>query len=244
MIVVPEPPDLTLRLWTALFELSALWFPPRSWTLIGAQMVALHAYERNREPPRSTRDADILVDARLTAVSPERFCREISRLGYALEGVSPEGIGHRFSRKDVSLDILAPDGMADRSPRIRTVGKVRTVRVPGGTQSLTRSGDVSVQVGGAAGSVPRPNLLGAILLKARAVDVSARPAAQLEDLACLLSLVDDPLSLARCSGPPRRVGYVGAASSRIQERPASEASRGKTRPMRGLPSSSSSGRST
>jgi hypothetical protein len=45
------------------------------------------------------------------------------------------------------------------------------------------------------GSVPRPNLLGAILVKARAVAVDDVPEAQLEDLAFLLSLVSDPYEM-------------------------------------------------
>jgi hypothetical protein len=44
--------------------------------------------------------------------------------------------------------------------------------------------------------VPRPNLLGAIVLKARAVDVDDVPANQREDLAFLLSLAANPRRLA------------------------------------------------
>lgn len=48
-----------------------------------------------------------------------------------------------------------------------------------------------------AGRLPRPNLLGAILLKARAVDVDDVPESQRSDLALLLGLVADPDALVR-----------------------------------------------
>lgn len=60
----------------------------------------------------------------------------------------------------------------ERAPRSR---RAHTVEVPGGTQALHRSQRVEVEVGDVRGSVPRPNLLGAILLKARAVDVDDAP---------------------------------------------------------------------
>src|SRR5438309_10813344 len=42
------------------------------------------------------------------------------------------------------------------------------------------------------GTIPRPELVGAILLKARAVEVDDAPTSQRSDLALLLSLVDEP----------------------------------------------------
>ena len=46
------------------------------------------------------------------------------------------------------------------------------------------------------GLVPRPSLLGAIVSKAVAVEVDDVPEAQRTDLACLLSLVGDPMKMA------------------------------------------------
>lgn len=54
---------------------------------------------------------------------------------------------------------------------------------------------VSAESESRAGSLPRPNLLGAILVKARAVEVDDLPDAQREDLAFLLSLVSDPYEM-------------------------------------------------
>jgi len=55
---------------------------------------------------------------------------------------------------------------------------------------------ISVRTDTRVGNVPRPSLLGAILVKARAIEVDDLPDAQREDLAFLLSLVDDPFAMA------------------------------------------------
>jgi len=54
---------------------------------------------------------------------------------------------------------------------------------------------VEVRSGDVTGHVPRPDLLGAILIKARAIEVDDQPANQRLDLTFLLSLVDDPRAL-------------------------------------------------
>ena len=85
-----------------------------------------------------------------------------------------------------------------------TIPPAHTVQVPGGRQALARSELVMIEVGAARGEIPRPNLVGAILLKARAVE-TGRPAVHRGDLALLLSLVTEPERL-------------GASLSRSEER--------------------------
>ncbi len=182
-------------LWDALIDLAAV--RRGGWTLIGAQMVALHGLEHGRVLARSTTDADVLVDAR----SPRWGTAALSQLlvdrGFELEGFDSFGIGHRFGDGRVRIDVLAPDGLPVTSPDlVTTVAPARTVSVPGGTQALRRSRHVGVHRGDQPGSVPCPDLLGAILIKARAVDVDDVPRAQLSDLAFLLGLVEDPRALA------------------------------------------------
>jgi hypothetical protein len=63
---------------------------------------------------------------------------------------------------------------------------------PGGTQALERIGVVEIVVAGVASRVRRPTLLGAMLLKARALPLHSRPEDQREDIITLLGLVDDP----------------------------------------------------
>ena len=178
--------------WRAALELAERF--PDGWTLIGARMVELHGRERSEAPPRQSLDLDILAPVRLIPDSTAVFSRHLLEAGYEFAGENSSGIGHRFTRRDTSVDILAPDGLGDRAD-LRTVAGARTVEVPGGTQALRRTERIQVGVGSERGRLPRPSLLGAILVKARAVHVDDAPDDQLSDLAFLLSLVADPWEL-------------------------------------------------
>lgn len=181
------------ELWSALIELSAL--RRQEWTLVGGQMVFLHAIEHGVSPPRVSTDLDVLVNARVVTGGVREFVAAIEELGFVLAGASPEGIAHRYRRRGVSVDVLAPEGLGPRTD-LTTTPPGRTLQVPGGTQALKRTELVPVAFGDKQGLVPRPPLLGAIVGKAVAVDVDDVPDAQRLDLALLLSLADDPIALA------------------------------------------------
>jgi hypothetical protein len=158
-------------------------------------MVQLHAYE-HAASPRPTSDIDVLGDARARPSVTEHIGKTIDELGGEL--VEPSStdprLGHRFEIDGQAIDVLAPDGLRT-SPR--TLGKQETVQIPGGTQALHRSESVEVSIdGGPPFRLLRPSLLGAILLKARALRVHSRPDDQREDLVLLLSFVADPSALA------------------------------------------------
>lgn len=194
MIDIPTPDERVQELWEALLELAEE--QPDNWTLIGAQMVFLHALEHQADPPRSSTDLDVVVNVRVMPGGVRVMAKTLERLGYEFAGANNAGIGHRFVRGSVHIDLLAPDGVGERVD-ISTLAGARTVRVPGGTQGLRRSEFVKLRVGRQTGTVPRPSLLGAILLKARAVDVDDVPGSQREELCFLLSLVDDPVTMAQ-----------------------------------------------
>lgn len=190
---LPTLPGHDDELWLTLIELSDL--RPGEWTLIGGQMVFLHAMEHGAEPPRVSTDLDVLVNARVVVGGVREFVTVIESIGFALAGVSPDGIAHRYQRSGVSVDVLAPEGLGPRTD-LTTTPPGRTLQVPGGTQALDRTELVPVMFGDHQGLVPRPSLLGAIVGKAVAVDVDDVPDAQRLDLALLLSLVEDPIGLA------------------------------------------------
>lgn len=193
MVHIPEN-EPTRHVWRALLGIARQ--RPEGWTLIGAQMVALHGFEQGEEPPRLSADADIIVNARIASQTVKDFARFLENEGFELEGINQDGIGHRFRRDDVAIDLLAPDGLKQTGEAVTTIPPARTVQVPGGTQALRRTHLVEVIVDKTSAHLPRPNLLGAILIKARAVDVDDVPQAQLRDLAFLLSLANDPLGMA------------------------------------------------
>jgi len=180
--------------WDALLDLASR--QPTGWTLVGAQMVALHGRERGRVPPRGTVDADVLVDVRIVENATARFSKLLVDSGYELEGVDAFGVGHRFTDGRVKIDVLAPDGLERGKAHLTTIPPARTISVPGGTQALGLSRLVDIKRGSRTGQISCPDLLGAILLKARAVEVDDVPESQLSDLAFLLGLVEDPRQLA------------------------------------------------
>jgi len=190
-----HPGDESARkLWEAVSKL-ANHLPRQGWCLVGGLMVQLHAFE-HAVSPRPTGDIDLLGDARARPSVTEQVGRAIDELGGEL--VEPPStdpkLGQRFEIDGQAIDVLGPDGLR-ASPR--TLGKQVTVQIPGGTQALHRSESVEVSIdGGPPFQLLRPSLLGAMLLKARALRVHSRPDDQREDLVLLLSFVADPSALA------------------------------------------------
>jgi len=181
------------ELWDTLIELSEV--RPGEWTLIGGQMVFLHAIENDATPPRISTDLDVLVNARITGRPIAAFAEGLEDLGFEQDGISPDGIAHRYRRNRVTIDVLAPEGLGERAD-LTTTRPGRTVQVPGGTQALDRTELLPVATSNRAGHVPRPSLLGAVVGKALAVAVDDVPDAQRLDFVFLLSLIVDPFTLA------------------------------------------------
>jgi hypothetical protein len=199
-----DPVDLPMiagvdaGLWGALIELSEISGVP--WTLVGGQMVLLHALEAEVSMPRVTTDLDVLVNSRVVTRATRRFVEAIVDLGFDLVGSDPTGIAHRYRRGGVVVDVLAPEGLGGRSD-LTTTPPGRTIMVPGGSQALERTEWLPVRVAGKISRVPRPSLLGAIVAKASAIGVSSDPDAQWSDLALLLGLVAEPGVLVRETTP-------------------------------------------
>ncbi len=187
---------LQLDLWHTVLDLAEAM--PQRWTLIGGQMVLLHALEHGVAPPRVSTDLDALVNVRAVANSIPTFVDALTAMGFVEDGISPENLAHRYRREKLTVDVLVPEGLGVRTDlRTAPPGPGRTLQVPGGTQALERTESVPIVAGDRVGLVPRPSLLGATIAKAEAVNVDDLPEAQLQDLALLLSLVDDPFELAR-----------------------------------------------
>ena len=114
------------------------------WTLIGGQLVHLYCAERGRFPVRPT------------------------DIGFESAGISAEGRQHRWMRGKASIDVLLPDGVGERASQRQGVTGSPTLPTAGGTQALDRSEVVEVTVDDREGFVPRPNLVGALVVKAAA----------------------------------------------------------------------------
>lgn len=194
VIDVPDPGHALTCAWHLLFDLAEEL--PTAWCLIGGMMVALHALEHGKTEVRPTADGDVLADIQ---AEPDAL-QQITSFLEARElepKPGPENLLHRFRRPtgqgDIIVDLLAPDNVGKRA-NLTTHPPGHTVQVPGGRQALQRSQPIRVCVGERTGWIRRPNLIGAILVKAAALNVPGDTDGHYQDLALLLALVPDPIA--------------------------------------------------
>lgn len=195
--VTPSTPK-EANLWRLAVNIAADLGADHEWTLIGGLMVQLHGFE-NSDRHRSTKDIDILGDARSRPAMTTFIAERLVEQGADMPIPSRESkrTGYRLHYQGEVVEVLGPDGL--RRDPVTTNG-LTTIQVAGGTQALARTEIVNLALpDGTSAPMRRPNLLGAILLKARAVGV--RRAKKLEsdriDLIRLLSYVQDPRALAK-----------------------------------------------
>lgn len=183
------------ELWHVLLELEERLTVP--WSVIGGQMVLLHALEHGHTPPQISQDGDVIADIRADPASIGAIVAELEHMGFELHEISTDGIAHRYTRESdpapVVIDVLAPEGVGERANLV-TSPPGRTVEVPGGTQALARTELVNITHEHREGRLPRPTLLAAIVGKAAATKLP-RPERHYRDLALLLCLVEDPFAL-------------------------------------------------
>jgi hypothetical protein len=184
------------RLWTLILFLAREFGPDREWTLVGGMMVQLHAFEHD-DGPRPTADIDLLGGAKRSPRMTEAMAARLVERGaeIAVPPRSDPDLGYRFEFEGETVEILGPDGLRGDP---KTIGRLKTFQAAGGSQALRRTEVVLVSVEGEEPvAVRRPNLLGAVLIKARVV-VKRREEkfeSDRQDLVRLLSYVDDPRAL-------------------------------------------------
>jgi hypothetical protein len=167
-------------------------FRRQGWTLVGGQMVHLLAWEQGEESPRVTTDADVVLDVRAYPTALSDVTAKLIEHGFAEDGVSPDGIGHRYRHTettDATVDVLVPEGLVTQ--KFTTVTGARTIAAAGSVQALERSMRRSIEVGGRLGSVIRPDIHAALVLKAAAYQDEVGTATarrHLDDFAYLVSL--------------------------------------------------------
>jgi hypothetical protein len=196
-VVLPQLPAPVDQLWHVLLDVAEALRDP--WTLIGGQMVLLHALEHGQTPPQVSQDGDVVADVRASPTVLGDLVATLEAAGFDLEAITTDGRAHRYLRpaspKPVVFDVLAPEGLGERTNLV-TTPPGRTVSVPGGTQALARTQLIAVRHEDRTGVVPRPSLLGALVLKAAACGLPGDPARHLRDVALLLALLPDPFTVA------------------------------------------------
>jgi hypothetical protein len=172
---VPVHPASALDLWLMLEQESTAWNAlldlaqrrPQGWTLVGGQMVQLLAWEHGEQPPRTTDDADIVLDVRVNPTALQDVTEHLVTQGFR-EDTSADGLGHRYRHTTVanaSIDVMIPDGIGDTT-KFPTTSGARTIEAAGSTQAISRSMRRLVVVNGRSGSVIRPDVFSALVAKA------------------------------------------------------------------------------
>lgn len=166
MITLPAMPAEQTASWHGVLDIHErlAW----GWTLIGGQLVHLHCAERGQFPIRPTNDVDAVIDVRADPKILHTFTQTLTDLGFTPDGISPEGRQHRWRRGRASIDVLLPEGIGERASLRHGVTGSPTLPTEGGTQALRRSETLAVTVDDRAGYVRRPNLVGALVVKAAA----------------------------------------------------------------------------
>lgn len=204
MIVLPAMGARQEAAWHALLDLYEA--HPHDWTLIGGQLVHLHCAERGFRPQRPTDDADAVVNGRDATVLGS-VTASLKALQFAPAAASADGIQHRWTRGEAVIDVLVPEGMGERAETRPSITGFPTVAAPGGTQALARTEVVEVQVAARIGRIPRPSLVGAMILKAKArIDtLGANRERHCEDFAVLTAMLaaTDTRGLALTKGERR-----------------------------------------
>jgi len=163
-LVMPVLGDPVDELWDVFLDLAEKL--EVDWTIVGGQMVLLHAIEHGTIPPTVSQDGDVIADVRATQRALRQVAETLEGMGFTLAGMANDGTAHRYRRggrnggSPVTIDVLAPDGVGERAD-LTTTPPGRSIQAPAGTQALRRTERIGIQVGGRAGAVPRPSLLGA-----------------------------------------------------------------------------------
>ena len=190
-LLQPDTPEW--KLWSVVAEFSSH-LNPMQWALIGGQMVALHLHLAGAVPGRTTIDIDVAADL-IAAPDSFRACRAAAA---AMDLVAQPSITgrnlHRFACPAGQIDLM----VADHLPSAVTRGFTRPapVSIAGGQRALDRRIIVEIETEFGRGHVPLPDLVGALVLKARAAIADTRDRERhLTDLAQLASIINDPIGL-------------------------------------------------
>lgn len=208
-VVMPAMTAEQSRLWDLILTLAER-LESTQWSLVGGQMVALHALHAGVAWPRVTRDVDVLANMEVLQSNLQACTTVLGDLGLKVR-LDHSGHAYRFSDTDTGtpgslvVDLLAPD----HRKRLNALWTVngRTIQIDGGTQALRRIGLIEVRLAnGRTGLVPVPNLHGAIVLKAAAWAADSRDRGRhAQDVALLVRLIDDPADVVdRFAGSDRK----------------------------------------
>ncbi len=174
-IAIPERTGVTdlapqPNLDTAITCLSALDRDvPQPWTLIGGFMTQVHCSEFSVPSPRVTDDIDIAVSVFTHRDALRAVTGCLTRLGFAdvspIAGNPRAQMSYRWMGNGVTIDVVVPEKANDQDRPPRTVSLRPAPELPGLQQAIMRTERLQVATSTFRGSVRRPDLLGAVVVK-------------------------------------------------------------------------------
>ena len=202
-VVIPPFPEHQTRMWETLLRLDELGHP---WVLVGGQMTMLHCLENGFARSRPTDDGDLVVGVWTRRDALLGTSRYLRANGFN-EVKTTDGYGYRFERDNAAIDVLLPAGLDRQREYPTTTSGRRGLTADGGNQALTRAERVPVTVASLSGHIRRPNLLGAIVVKAHAYVADSRDKGRhAEDILALAAIaLQDPRAALRHARPHDRV---------------------------------------
>jgi len=212
--------------WHGLFDLAER--EPGGWALVGGQMVHLWCAERGVDPYRSTPDVDAVLDVRRVPTILMKVTNALEASGFEPKGETLGGKQHRWVRGEAIIDVLIPENLG-RSADNKGSGGAPGLETPGAQYALNRAEAVLVRVGDREGTVWRPSLVGACVVKsaAHSVGLDLFRARHLDDLALLASMLTrSDLQEANINKGERK--YLTAAISAAERHPATDEIEGAT----------------
>ncbi|QDO89571.1 hypothetical protein FNH13_15550 [Ornithinimicrobium ciconiae] len=203
-VAFPPLPAHQTAMWRILLDLEQTDLP---WVLVGGQMTMLHCLENGIVPPRTTDDGDIALNVWVRRDALRRTSRFLHDRGFT-EDKTSDGYGYRFRREEKTLiDVLLPEGIDRQDSHPTTISGRPGVSVEGMNQALSRAERVPVTIAGVDGHIRRPDLLGAIVLKAAAYVIDSRDVERhAQDIVALteIALQDPRATLSRVTPHDRR----------------------------------------
>jgi len=190
--------------WPRVFELTGV-LPADRWALVGGLMVQAHAFAAEIETTRVTIDVDAAVRVEAGVFSYSEAAAALNRVGYALDTSTERA--YRYSRGADIVDLMVPDH--ERPPPRHALRDVMPVTA--GKQAMRRLQFMHFDDGGVPVAVPVPNLHGALVLKAAALQVDQRDRARhLLDAITLMACIEDvePIVASTRGSDRQRLMYL------------------------------------
>ena len=200
------------------------------WCLVGGLMVLVVGAAHGAAGRRSegTKDGDVVVDIVADPRMLERVTATLRSHGFDIAdavGGTGEWAGGDTARCTLvfglaQIDVLCPDGTPDEV--LDSVDGMRSIAIPGGTRALELSEvvDIFYDDETANAELRCPTLHGALIAKGAAAtdDRTAAQPRHIQDVAFLLSLIEDPVDFAVALSEADRA-TLAAVAARIPNMP-------------------------